>query len=64
VFSLSQFTNRPPEQVATVFAKDRTVTDPTVGLQFHWMRHQPGAFAVNLPDDLPERFGSRFNQTH
>ncbi len=63
VFNLSQFTNRPPEQVATVFAKDRTVTDPTVALQFHWMRHQPGAFAVNLPDDLPERFGSRFNQT-
>jgi hypothetical protein len=62
VFNLSQFTNRPPEQVATVFAKDRTVTEPTVALQFHWMRHQPGAFTVNLPDDLPERFGSRFNQ--
>lgn len=63
VFNLSRFTNSPPEQEVTVFAKDRTVPDPTVSLQFHWTRHQPCAFVVNLPDDLPERFGSRFNQT-
>jgi len=27
-----------------------------------WTRHQPGAFAVNLPADLDEEFGARFNR--
>jgi hypothetical protein len=62
VFDISRFNNAPPEQEETVFAEARTVDDPTVSLQFHWMRHQPGAFVVNLPADLPERFGSRFDQ--
>ena len=63
VFDISRFNNAPPEEETTVFAKARSGDDPTISLQFHWMRHQPGAFVVNLPDDLPERFGSRFNQT-
>ncbi|MEO8956356.1 MAG: hypothetical protein ABI396_04190 [Ktedonobacteraceae bacterium] len=63
VFNISRFTNTPAEQETTVLATGKTITDPAVALQFHWMRHQPGAFVVNLPDDLPERFGSRFNQT-
>jgi len=62
VFNISRFSSAPPEQEATVFAEARTVTDPPVSVQFHWLRHQPGAFVVNLPDDLPERFGSRFDQ--
>lgn len=62
VFNFSHFTPSRSAQDATVFARDTTITDPPVSLQFHWLRHQPGAFVVNLPDDLPERFGSRLNQ--
>ncbi len=63
VFNTSHFIISRSAQETTVLAKDKTITDPPVSLQFHWMRHSPGAFEVNLPDDLPERFGSRFNQT-
>jgi hypothetical protein len=28
------------------------------------MNYQPGSFAVNLPADLDERFGARFNQSY
>ena len=61
LFNISRFTLSPKAQDTTVFAKDKTIADPPVDLQFHWLRHSPGAFTVNLPDDLPERFGSRFN---
>jgi hypothetical protein len=30
-------------------------------MDFRWVVHQPGTFAVNLPADLPARFGAKFN---
>jgi hypothetical protein len=35
---------------------------PTTGWTFSWIYHAPGAFEVNLPADLPPRFGARFDQ--
>ena len=29
----------------------------------NWQNYQPGSFVVNLPADLDERFGARFNQS-
>jgi hypothetical protein len=47
---------------AAVFAA-ANVPDPPVEVSFRWMEHQPGAFVVNLPLELPESFGARFNFT-
>ena len=35
--------------------------DSTVTLTATWESHQSGAFTVNLPTDLPDQFGARFN---
>jgi hypothetical protein len=32
-----------------------------ITLSASWESHRPGAFAVNLPADLPAKFGARFN---
>ena len=32
-----------------------------VSVKAAWQNHQPGAFTVNLPADLPATFGARFN---
>jgi hypothetical protein len=61
VFDVSPFDGSPADQTATVLAGDpATLTAAEVTLR--WPRHQPGAFAVNLPADLPARFGARFDQ--
>lgn len=62
VFNVSRFVCKPPGTQSTVFASARAQSDPVVEIRFHWLQHQPGAFTVNLPVDLPERFGGRFNQ--
>ncbi len=36
--------------------------EPTATVTLRWAEHLPGAFCVNLPADLPPRFGGRFNQ--
>jgi hypothetical protein len=59
VFNVSRFSNMPPEVEAAVFGP---VFDVPVQANFRWTKHQPGAFVVNLPADLPENFGARFNQ--
>lgn len=61
VFNVSRFTCVPPRAEITVFADSREVSPP-VEIRFRWLLHEPGAFKVNLPADLPERFGGRFNQ--
>ncbi|MGH9935169.1 MAG: hypothetical protein ACREAM_02930, partial [Blastocatellia bacterium] len=63
VFNISHFENTPPETENTVFASSRAPSDPPVEVRFRWAQFQPGAFVVNLPDDLPERLGGRFNQS-
>ena len=60
VFDVSAFANAPPEIEAAVFAGPQT--DPAVDVTLRWTDHQPGSFVVNLPADLPERFGARFDQ--
>jgi hypothetical protein len=62
VFNVSRFTCPPPNTDSTVFASAEAPPHPPVEIRFHWLQHQPGAFTVNLPADLPERFGGRFNQ--
>jgi hypothetical protein len=65
LFNVSRFSSRaqpPAGQEATVFATAVPGADPPVELRFRWDQHQPGAFEVNLPADLSERFGGRFNQ--
>jgi hypothetical protein len=60
VFDASRFANSPPESEAAVFAGDPSTT--TANIKFRWLSHQPGSFVVNLPADLPEKFGARFDQ--
>lgn len=51
-----------PEPEAAVFGSSDPVLDRPAEAVFRWERHKPGAFVVNLPADLPARFGSRFNE--
>lgn len=60
VFDLSHFARVPPAPDSAVFAS--AICDPPLELRFRWAQHQPGAFTLNLPADLPERFGGRFDQ--
>lgn len=66
VFNISRFTVPAPagdtqiEQV--VFAPPPPLAVPPVEIRLRWMQHDPGAFIVNLPVDLPEQFGARFDQ--
>ncbi len=62
VFDVSRFTNPSTPDERTVFAPAPPLDDPQVEIRFRWMRHQPGAFIVNLPADLPDEFGGRFDR--
>lgn len=62
IFDLSQFPGTRDMKELPVFADNPSSWLPNVQLSFRWPRHQPGAFTVNLPADLPERFGGRFDQ--
>jgi len=62
VFNVSRFVHAAPEPVAAVFAPAEPLPDPAVEVVFCWPSHRPGAFCVNLPADLPARFGGRFNK--
>src|SRR5690606_33604456 len=46
-----------------VYGSIHAQPDPPVEITFRWQRYQPGVFEVNLPAELPERFGGRFNET-
>lgn len=61
VFNASRFANAPPEAIAAVFA-DLTKEDPaTIDVTTRWTALQPGTCELNLPLDLPEHWGGRFN---
>ncbi|HAJ64466.1 MAG TPA: hypothetical protein DCP31_38900 [Cyanobacteria bacterium UBA8543] len=62
VFNVSHFVSEPPELVSAVFTASDALPEPGVQIDFNWMRHRLGAFSVNLPADLPARFGGKFNQ--
>jgi len=38
------------------------IDSPAVEVTLRWQSHRPGEFVVNLPSDLPARFGGRFNE--
>ncbi len=60
VFDVSRFVPGPgPDQA--VFAADPSPA-PEVEVTLRWQSHRPAAFTVNLPADLPARFGGRFNE--
>lgn len=61
IFNVSRFADPANPKVATVFGPGPRL-EPIVDLQLGWAEHLPGAFTVNLPADLPARFGGRFNQ--
>lgn len=62
VFNVSHFASEPPELVTAVFTASDALPEPGVQIVFNWMRHRLGAFSVNLPADLPARFGGKFNE--
>lgn len=62
IFDISRFTPLPPERMKTVFADTENPPQPSALASFTWTRHKPGALVVNLPADLPARFGGRFDQ--
>jgi hypothetical protein len=61
VFGASCFALVPAEPVEAVFGPVAAPPDAAVEVRFAWPSHPPGAFTVNLPADLPSRFGGRFN---
>lgn len=62
IFDVSRFADPAAPAVAAVFGSTQPNPEPAVELQLTWAEHLPGAFSVNLPADLPPRFGGRFNQ--
>lgn len=62
LFNVSRFTGNPGQAKAAVFAPAPALPDPPVNLQTWWRNYRPGAFMIELPEDLPEAFGGRFNQ--
>ncbi len=49
-----------PEQPLPAFGPAPAGAAP-IAVRLRWQRHAPGAFTVNLPADLPEEFGARFD---
>jgi hypothetical protein len=65
IFNVSRFTSRSnPTAIAAVFAPSPLRAMTQVAIGFRWLSYEPGAFQVNLPLDLPPRFGARFNQAY
>jgi hypothetical protein len=62
VFNISKFVSRAATSDLVVFSPKPPLSDPRVEVRTQWTRHQPGAFTVNLPADLPESFGGQFNR--
>lgn len=63
IFDVSRFSNSPPEKIRAVFASAPPLSDPPVKIDFQLDKLGAAAFVVNLPADLPPRFGARFNES-
>lgn len=61
IFDASRFTVKDALEKA-LFAPAGTLPDAPVEVHLRWPCYQPGAFTVNLPSDLPAKFGGRFNE--
>lgn len=64
VFNASRFADEQAEAPLPAFASLQEATGETVEIGFNWQNHRVGAFQVNLPAELPERFGARFNESY
>ena len=63
IFDLSRFSPAAGQERKTLFAWPAgSDPEPAAGVSLCWVEHTPGAFTLNLPVDLPPRFGGRFNQ--
>jgi hypothetical protein len=62
VFNVSRFASEPAEPTDPVFASATDKPEPTADVSMRWTRFQPGTVAINLPADLPARFGAAFNE--
>ncbi|MDJ0753560.1 MAG: hypothetical protein QNJ45_08600 [Ardenticatenaceae bacterium] len=64
IFDASCFAGEGVENpIQTVFADTNANPSPETTVRFTWREHQPAAFEVNLPHDLPARFGGRFDKS-
>jgi len=67
IFNVSRFNAKADESAPDdAFSGELARFNPLGADQFltvgaTWQSHRPGAFAVNLPADLPDSFGARFN---
>jgi hypothetical protein len=65
VFDISRFAHPDPTsqaQIERVVFAPSPLSDSPVEIRLHWSQLQAGALIVNLPVDLPEQFGGRFDQ--
>jgi hypothetical protein len=68
IFDVSRFnaeadkTSPPPDQTSELTRFAPLPDGPPVTLSASWDGYCAGAFTVNLPADLPEKFGARFNE--
>jgi hypothetical protein len=62
VFNVSSFAQSSSQSDIAVYSPTPPFPDPPVEIRFLWSSHRPGAFVVNLPSELPEQFGGRFNE--
>ncbi|HEU0292210.1 MAG TPA: hypothetical protein VFR47_05715 [Anaerolineales bacterium] len=62
VFDISRFVSRDADSDRVVFSITPPLSDSPVEIRIRWSRYQQGTFVVNLPADLPEPFGGRFNR--
>jgi hypothetical protein len=60
VFNSSNF-YQEEEGYNTVFGSVEEIDRPQASTSFAFRVHQPGRFELQLPADLPDRFGGRFN---
>lgn len=60
VFDQSRFASGPDAPQAAVFANG--IPDNGTELEMSWGVHEAGRFAVELPVDLPRKYGARFDQ--
>ena len=61
LFETSRFSDATPTTETSFFSPPERDSSVQVGLR--WTRYQPGAFEVNLPAELGDAFGARFDQS-
>jgi hypothetical protein len=60
VFDASSWGTVADAPIKAVFGDAAAPAEDSVEVSVRWTKHAPGRFAVNLPAELPPRFGARF----